>query len=183
MEQTTTKISRSWGATIGYLVGAVVALGVSVLLFMSIVEGAITLGIALIPAVVGVILLYMAFGGSGTSTCPGCGAPLGGLSTKANDGVLCASCHNYSEGKDGTLWQTDQNRVADEPIFSSPLPAELNFPSECCVCGQAAVIREKISLRTQNASSAVTASAVGVTTSTEVSVEVPHCAEHKGGAR
>jgi hypothetical protein len=39
MEKRTTKISRSWGATIGYLIGAVFALGVSVLLFMSIVEG------------------------------------------------------------------------------------------------------------------------------------------------
>jgi hypothetical protein len=183
MENTTTRISRSWRSTIGYLIGAIGALGVSVLLFVTIVEGTITAGIALIPAVVGLILLYMAFGGAGTTACPACGAPLGGLSTKANDGVLCGSCHTYSEGKGGMLWQTDPSRIADEPIFSSPLPPEFKFPSGCCVCGGPAAGRETIKLRTQNASSAVTASTVGVTTSTEVSVEVPHCAEHKGGAR
>jgi hypothetical protein len=183
MEKRSTGISRSWKATIGYLIGGVVALGVSVLLFATIVDGAITTGIALIPAIVGLILLYMAFGGAGTAACPGCGAELGGLSTKANDGVLCSSCHTYCEGKDGALWRTDPNRIADEPIFSSPLPAEFKFPGGCCVCGKPAEGNETIKLRTQNASSAITASTVGVTSSTEVSVGVPHCAEHNGGAR
>jgi hypothetical protein len=180
---TTTRVSRSWKATIGNLIGGIGALGISVLLFATIVEGAITTGIALIPAVVGLILVYMALGGAGTGSCPVCGAALGGLSTKANDGVLCPSCHNYSEGKDGLLWQTDPNRIADEPMFSSPLPPEFKFPDGCCVCGRPAEGRETIRLRTQNASSAVTASTVGVTSSTEVSLGVPHCTEHKGGAR
>jgi hypothetical protein len=183
MEKTTTKISRSWGATIGYLIGAIVALGISIALFMSIVEGPVTFGFALIPAIVAIILVFMSFGGAGASTCPICGAQLSGLSTKSNDGVLCASCHRYSEGKDGSLWQTDENRIADEPIFTSPLPEKFTFPSECCVCGKPGVSREKISLRMQNASSALTGATVGVTTSTTVSVEVPHCVEHKEGAR
>ena len=183
MEKRTTKISRSWGATIGYLIGAIVALGISIALFMSIVEGPITFGIALIPAILALILLFMSFGGAGTSTCPICGAQLSGLSTKSNDGVLCASCHRYSEGKDGLLWQTDENRIADDAIFTSPLPAQFTFPSVCCVCGKPEVSREKITLRMQNSSSVVTAATVGVTTSTTVSVEVPHCAEHKEGAR
>jgi hypothetical protein len=183
MEKRTTKISRSWGATIGYLIGAIVALGISIALFMSIVEGPFTFGFALIPAIVALILLFMSFGGAGTSTCPICGAQLSGLSTKSNDGVLCASCHRYSEGKDGLLCPTDENRIADEPIFSSPLPEQFTFPGECCICAKPGVSREKISLRMQNSSSVVTAATVGVTTSTTVSVEVPHCAEHKGGAR
>jgi hypothetical protein len=183
MENTTTRISRSWNATIGYLVGAILAIGISVLLFATIAEGPVTVGIALIPGVVGGIFLYMAFGGAGTAACPVCGATLGGLSTRVNDGVLCPSCHVYSEGTDGALWRTDPNRVADEPIFSSPLPPEFKFPSGCCVCGRPAAGSETIKLRTQNASSAVTASTVGVTTSTEVSIGVPHCAEHTGGAR
>ena len=62
MEKRTTKISRSWGATIGYLVGAIVALGISIALFMTIVEGPFTLGFALIPAIVALILLFMSFG-------------------------------------------------------------------------------------------------------------------------
>lgn len=183
MEKRTTKISRSWGATIGYLIGAIVALGLSILLFMYIVEGPVTFGIALIPAIIALILLYMSFGGAGTTTCPVCDAQLGGLSTKSNDGVLCANCHRYSEGEDGVLWQTDENRIADEPIFSSPLPERFTFPSECCVCGKPETRRDKISFRTQNASSAITAPIAGVTTSTTISVEVPHCAEHKEGAR
>ena len=183
MEKRTTKISRSWGATIGYLIGAIVGFGISIALFMSIVEGPITFGIALIPAILALILLFMSFGGSGQSTCPICGTQLSGLSTKSNDGVLCANCHRYSEGKDGLLWQTDENRIADDPLFTSPLPAEFTFPGVCCICGRPEVGREKITLQTQNTSSVVTAATVGLTTSTTVSVEVPHCAEHKGGAR
>ncbi|HZS49072.1 MAG TPA: hypothetical protein VFC63_28645 [Blastocatellia bacterium] len=149
---------------------------------MTIVEGPFTIGIALIPAIVGVILVFMAFGGSGIETCPTCNAALSGLSTKSNEGVLCNGCRRYMEGTGGQLWQTDDNRIADNAIFASPLPQRFNFPGGCCVCGQPEAGREKISLRTQNASSVVTASTVGVTTSTEVSVEVPHCAQHKGGA-
>jgi hypothetical protein len=183
MEKRTTKISRSWGATVGFLIGGIVALGISAVVFMTISEGPVTFGIALIPAIVGLILVGMSFGGSGRTTCPACDAQLGGLSTKSNDGVLCLNCHRHSEGKDGLLWPTDENRIADEPIFSSPLPEQFTFLSGCCACGRPEVGREKIILRMQNNSSALTAATVGVTTSTTVSVEVPHCAEHEGGAR
>ena len=67
MEKRTTKISRSWSATIGFSIGAIVALGISILLFISIVEGPFTFGIALIPAIVALILLFMSFGGAGQS--------------------------------------------------------------------------------------------------------------------
>jgi hypothetical protein len=183
MEKKTTQITRSWGATVGYLIGGLVALGLSVVLFMTIVEGPVTVGIALIPGIVALILFYMSFGGAGTATCPNCAAPLSGLSTKANDGVLCDKCHAYAEGQGGQLWVTDANRIADVPLFGSPLPEQFNFPPGCCVCGQPDAGREQISLRMQKASSAVTAPTIGVTTDQIVSVEVPHCAEHKGGAR
>jgi hypothetical protein len=183
MERKTTTISRSWGATIGYLIGGIVALAVSALLFMTIVEGPVTFGFALIPAIVALMLIYMSFGGAGTSTCPGCGASLSGLGVKTNDGVLCGSCHRYAEGQGGSLWLTDETRIADDAIFSSPLPEQFSFPQGCCVCGTAETRHEKISFTTQNASSALTAPTIGVTTSTKISVEVPHCAEHKDGAR
>lgn len=73
---------------------------------MTIVGGAVTFGVALIPGIVGLMLLYMSLGGAGTSACPVCAAPLAGLSTKANHGVLCGGCHNYVEGKGRLLWQT-----------------------------------------------------------------------------
>ncbi|MGI8787306.1 MAG: hypothetical protein ACR2HG_06050 [Pyrinomonadaceae bacterium] len=182
MEKIQKKISRSWGATIGYLIGALVAGGISVLLFMTIVGGAVTFGIALIPAIISLLLFAMSFGGSGVSVCPNCAAPLDGLSTKSNDGVLCRACHRYFEGKDGLLWQTDENRVADNPIFSSPLPEEFAFPKYCCVCGSPETSRETISYTTQNASSVITAPTIGVRTDTKISVGVPHCSQHKGGA-
>jgi hypothetical protein len=182
MENKKTNVSRSWGRTIGYLIGALVLLGISVVLFMSIVEGPMTIGIALLPAIVGVILFFMAFGGAGAAACPVCGASLTALSTKSNDGVLCTSCHHYLEGNDGLLWTTDESRVAEDAIFSSPLPQPFTFPQGCCVCGGVEVGREKISLQNQNASSVITAQ-VGVTSYTTVSVEVPYCAAHKGGAR
>ena len=183
MDKEKTKISRSWGATFGFMAGALILLVVSVLLFTTIVEGPITIGLALIPAVAAFALLFMAFGGSGTSSCPVCNQPLSGLSTKANDGVLCTHCHNYLEGRDGLLWQTDQDRVAEEAIFASPLPERFVFPQGCCVCGEKEVGMEQISLQSQNASSAVTAPVAGVTTRTIVSVEVPHCDLHKSGAQ
>jgi hypothetical protein len=183
MEIRTTKISRSWGATIGYLIGAVFALGVSVLLFMSIVEGPISLGIALIPAIIALFLLYSSFGGAGTGSCPICDSPLSGLSTKSNDGVVCRNCHRYSEGQGGLLRETDENRVAAAPMFSTLLPAQFAFPAGCCVCGGLEVNRETISLQSQNASSVITAPTVGVTTDTTVSIVVPHCAQHRGGAQ
>jgi hypothetical protein len=183
MEKRTTKVTRSWGATIGYMIGAIIALGVCVLLSITIAEGPVTVGIALIPGILGIILLFMSFGGSGTSTCPVCDAPLAGLSTKSNDGVLCDACHNYVEGKGGLLRQTDADRVAEEPLFGSPLPDQFNFPPGCCVCGAPEARREQIKFRTQNASSVLTAPTVGITTSTEVSVAVPHCVAHKDGAR
>ena len=183
MEKQKTKISRSWGATFGFFGGALVLFVVSILLFTTIVEGPITIGFALIPAVAAVALLFMAFGGSGKSNCPVCNQSLSGLSTKANDGVLCTGCQNYLEGKDGLLWQTDGNRVADDAIFTSPLPQRFIFPRGCCVCGGKEASLEPISMQTQNASSAVTAPVAGVTTRTIVSVEVPHCVEHKGGAQ
>ncbi|HZJ45031.1 MAG TPA: hypothetical protein VFD63_14755 [Pyrinomonadaceae bacterium] len=183
MEKTKTKISRSWGTTFGFLIGALVLFVLSILLFMTIVEGPVTIGVALIPGVAGVVLLFMAFGGSGRTSCPLCNKSLNGLSTKANDGVLCTGCHNYLEGQGGLLWQTDEDRVADEALFTSPLPEQFIFPRGCSVCGGKEVGLEQIRMSSQNASSAITAPTVGVTTRTIVSVEVPHCAQHKGGAQ
>jgi hypothetical protein len=182
MEKTTSTVTRSWGATIGYLIGGVIMLAISALLFVFLVEGPVTLGIALIPAIVALILIYMSFGGAGTAVCPACRSPLSGLGTKRNDGVLCPHCGRYCEGTNGLLLLTDLNRVAEDPLFASPLPSQFAFPNGCCICGGPETKREKVSLRTQDASSAITAPTVGVTTTTTVSVEVPHCAEHNGGA-
>jgi hypothetical protein len=180
--QARSPINRSWKSTIGYLIGGVVCAGISVLLFMMIASGPITIGIALIPGVLALILFYMAVGGAGECSCPSCGKPLSGLSTGANNGVLCPGCHHYFEGKNGELWATDDTLVADAPTFASIVPEKFAFPPGCCVCGKESTRNIPISLHTTNASSVVTQSTIGLTTSTRTTVEVPHCGEHKDGA-
>lgn len=182
MTATPTKITRSTSATFRNLGIGVVAIALTVWLCRTIASGPITTGIALLPGVVGLICLYMAFAGSGNAACPACATPLSGLSTGSNEGVNCPNCHGYFEGKDGLLAPTDENRIAENPIFSTALPTAFDFPPGCCVCGLPETHREKVSLRTQDASSALTESTIGVTSSTTTSVEVPHCANHAGGA-
>jgi len=187
----TTKVARSWKATFGNLIGALVALALSGLLFKTIADGAITIGIALLPGVLGLVLLYMAFGGSGHAACPSCGAALSGLSTGANDGVLCEKCLAFAEGTQGTLTATDPSRVADKPVFGTVLPAQYHWPQGCCVCGASPTQGQKIRTNLQNHGSAmallgVSAATGGAVTGragyTAVEVEVPHCASHKEGA-
>jgi hypothetical protein len=187
----TSKVVRNWKSTFGYLIGGLVALGLSVVLFMTIVEGTITAGIALLPGVLGLILLGMAVGGSGEAACPSCGAKLGGLSTGANDGVLCEKCHAFAEGTQGTLAPTNPARVADKPLFGTLLPAQYQWPQGCCVCGAQATRGEKVQAHLQNQGSALKLIGVSAVTGgavtgrpgyTLVEVEVPHCAAHKDGA-
>ncbi len=70
MEKRTTTITRSWGATVGYVIGGLAALGLSVVLFVTIAEGSVTVGIALIPGIVGLTLLYVSLGGAGRAPAP-----------------------------------------------------------------------------------------------------------------
>ena len=180
-----TPITRSWSTTLAYLVGGIACLALSVILFMTIASGPVTIGIALIPAILALILLGMSLSGAGTAACPACGGQLSGLSTSTNDGVNCPQCHGYFEGTNGTLHATDPGRIADTPTFTSPLPEQFSFPEGCCVCGKPATHREKVSMESMNASSAVTANAipgVGFTSHTRTTVEVPHCDDHKDGA-
>ena len=180
--QARSTIKRSWKSTIGFLIGGLVSAALSFLLFITIVSGPVTIGIALIPAVIALILFYMAVGGAGECPCPACGKPLTGLSTGANDGVLCRQCLQYLEGKNGQLWPTDDARIADSPSFASLIPEQFAFPPGCCVCGKDATRKIPVTLYTTNASSAVTQSTIGLTSSTRTTVEVPHCADHKDGA-
>ena len=177
-----TKITRSMVATVGYFASGLVAIALCVWLCKVMARGTISTGIALIPGLVGVVLVGLAFVAAGTGTCPACGAEVGGLSTTDNDGVHCEKCRAYLEGKNGELQKTDENRVAATPIFATSLPEKFEFPAVCCVCRGPETRREKVSLTTKDASSALTESTLGVSSTTKTSVEVPHCAQHKGGA-
>jgi len=191
MSDNESRIQRSVGTTIGYAVGGLAGLGLSGLLFKTICEGPVTFGIALIPGIVGLILLGMAIGGSGVAPCPGCGAQVTSLSTGTNDGVLCGGCKKFLEGKDGALRVTGESRIADTPLFGALLPESFAWPEGCCVCGKPAVRRDAISVSLPSAASAgkgaaVTALTGGAVTQTgggvRYTVEVPHCGDHREGA-
>ena len=191
MGDATSRIQRSASSTIGSLIGGLVAAVISGLLFWLIVEGPITIGIALCPAIVAIILFWTAVSGSGVAPCPGCGAQVTGLSTGSNDGVLCAGCKKFLEGKAGILQVTDPQRVADSPLFGTVLPESFAWPEMCCLCAQPATRREAVSVSLPSAAStgknlAVDVLSGGAVTSTgggtRYTVEVPHCAAHQHGA-
>jgi hypothetical protein len=178
------KITRSWSTTLTYAgVGIVCAfIGVAIFLWTS---GGIWLGsIALGLFIVALICLWMAAFSSGQATCPGCGKALSSIGTSKNEGVFCEGCHKYLEGTGGELWVTDPNTVAKNPLFTSPLPETFTFPAGCCVCGKPETHRVKVSTTTQGGGDAAVGLATGgnVRSSTRISVEVPHCDEHKDGA-
>lgn len=173
-------IKRSWKSTIRNLVIALVCIGIAVPMWMYMVEGPITVGIACLPSIVALIMLYMAFAGSGEGVCPLCGKTIPNISVGGP--VLCDSCHKYLDTKGAVLAETDPGRIEATPTFTANLPVTFVFPDCCCVCGKAADHKQKISTSQMNASSAVTNPTIGVTSTTTISVEVPHCAEHKDGA-
>ena len=191
MAEATTRIQRSTSSTIGSLLGGLVAAALSALLFWQFVEGPITLGFALIPAIIALVLFWTAISGSATAPCPGCGALVAGLSTGANDGVLCAGCKRFLEGTAGELRVTDEQRVADSPLFGTPLPESFGWPEGCCLCARPATRRETVSISMPSAAAAGKNLAVDAVTGdaltstgggTRYTVEVPHCAEHQHGA-
>ena len=177
-----TKITRSWNATVGYGIGAVVVVGILIVLFIKIAEGRFKFRLAVLVGV-GIVLLFLATLfllvmslNANAANCPACGKRLNGLSAKSNDGILCHNCRTYVEGSDGMIWRTDENRVAEKPMFCSPLPEEPVFPNQCCVCGGASTHLEKISRLLGTARSPNPSNRW-------VSVDVPHCADHEGGAQ
>ena len=179
---TKSRIERSWKTTFIYLgIGvALAAGGVAIFLFSSGGAWLGSFGIVLVLAAL--FLFWMAISGAGECACPGCGKPLTGLKTGANEGVLCSECHQYFEGTGGELHATDESKVSSSPTYACLLPEKFTFPEGCCVCGKPETHRVTISTTTQGGGDAAIAVTTGVRTSTRISVEVPHCAEHKDGA-
>ena len=168
--------------TFAYLGAAVAIGGIGVAIFVFTSGGPWMGAIAVALVIVALICIYMAVGSAGVCACPGCGKELSGIGTGKNEGVHCGACHQYFEGNGGELWATDESKVASSPVFSSPLPETFNFPEGCCVCGKPETHRVKISTTTQGGGNVALEAATGVRSSARISVEVPHCAEHKDGA-
>ena len=191
MDRKTSKVTRSWKATLTNLGVGVAAGGLSVVLFATLVSGTVTFGIAAIPMVVAFIFLYLAFKGSAVSTCPECANSLDGLAAGANDGVLCRSCLKYLEGTGGELRATDEGRIADQPLFRAKAPQPQVWPEGCCVCGAKATRGEEVhvTIPTKGDISGHAALALGTGGmlissggGIRYTVTVPYCDGHKEGA-
>lgn len=139
--------------------------------FLSLVA-TIVLGAIAFVTLVGAIIEFTE---SGKALCPNCGEKLSNLSPTTNDCVFCEKCHTYLEGKDHLLGRTDENRIADSPIFKAHITKGDPFlPEYCCVCGKPAVRRETIA--------PTKAPEASGQPNLFVSLNIPHCAEHEKGA-
>jgi hypothetical protein len=146
--------------------------------FRSLGSGFLFLVAIIVLGVVGLIFLGLSIDefGLGKAPCPNCGAKLENLGV-SNDGLFCNNCETYLEGFDRWLWPTDDNRIADTPIFNAQLTNDkLVFPPDCCVCGKKAVRQDIFELSRQPGSPGL----YNITNKFS-SVAVPHCAEHTKG--
>ena len=163
------RIRRSKRRTVIGYVGGSVAAGVALGLMLTLWRHPAAASFAAVPLAFALILFWMAVAGSGYAPCPGCSTRIENLSLDTNDGVLCRGCRKYLEGREGYLKRTSDDRVAETPLFGVTLPETLEWPWSCCLCEKASSRREPISLDASSPAGAV-------------KIEVPHCADHQGGA-
>jgi hypothetical protein len=167
----TSLIRRSLGHTVGAVVGGLVASCATAMLIALLWKHPVAAATSVFPLAAAVILFWKAVAGSGIAPCPACGIRIDGLSTVSNDGVLCNGCKKYLESREGYLRVTFENRVADTPLFGVTLPELFRLPQVCCVCAKPAAQLEPLSVK-----------ALDSKDSRRVTADVPHCAEHHGGA-
>lgn len=112
-------------------------------------------------------MVVIAFKFPGVAQCPGCGAKIFGLDPEGdNIGHQCEVCRLFVSSDKGQLMPMPEQWVAIIPTFGVVVGAPPGEPPElCCVC--AAPATRKLPLQKEN----------------KPYLEMPHCAEHEGGAR
>ena len=193
LDRRTTRVRLSWDHVGCSLIGAAGAGGIVLLLLLfrpdyylerfglfQIFDELLGLEATLMTAVIlltalSVLALAFAFFGAGVSACPACHERQGGLSLESNHPTPCENCGNYFAGEAGLLWQLEDTYLADTPTFCAPLPRSPIFPDVCCVCGVRTTDCETVTLWVPVAETEAKRTAV--------TFDVPHCAQHKGGAR
>lgn len=142
------------------------------------------------------------------ASCPACGAEvkvarLSALTGEADKYNACEACWTYFEGKDA-LTAMAPDSVAPSPAFRAPLPyedlryatagasigqivapgaqervVEAKWPARCAACGRASTKSERVAQTV-----VVQGQGMGGVVSKRVTLvaQVPHCAEHSGGA-
>lgn len=160
-------VARSWARTLAFL-GAALLSGFAAL------NGG---WIAVLFATLAIIFVGVAIWGSGTASCPNCGARLTGLMTSADE--RCNHCGRYVEVRQRRAWEIDPERVDANRPFAVPLGESFRMPELCAACGRPATKFETVSMETRESSSAISLT-VGVF---QNSIAVPHCDSHSGGGR
>ncbi|MGE0713442.1 MAG: hypothetical protein AB7N76_36225 [Planctomycetota bacterium] len=168
-ELRSTPLRRRWGATLGWGLLAVVALGYAGLAFSK--EGLIApVGVAL---ALGLVFVGLVVTGSHTGTCFACGEELGAF---LGSPVRCPWCGIYGEARGGAYRELPVEDVRSIPTFAHPVGSGLSFPPRCCGCDGPATRTEKVEQ---------TLSTPGLLLDTlhRVSLEVPHCDACRGSAK
>ncbi|MFA6317554.1 MAG: hypothetical protein WC943_09055 [Elusimicrobiota bacterium] len=172
---TESRISRSWPHTLLLGVPGLALIVWSVLLLR---EDASGWGLF-----AGVAGLFCAAGGAlvaGSAACPACGGTLTYLSPLMTTPYSrCPACGGYFRGEGGVVRPIAPDHVADAPEFRIVLPERFILPGLCAACGATASRAESATLgiRLVNGPASLTAQEAAL------SLEVPHCGQHQGGAK
>lgn len=182
-----TTITRDWRATIWWLVpGATIFLGSCLLLWRG---GPWLIGVFTLGS------LYLCWRGFQTGTvakCPSCDLPIHGVSITNNQATLCPYCTQYLSGRDGELWPTAEDYVADDCVFRTYVVDYVKpaLPEGCCVCGAPATRTEEITYVEKDEpvaeNLAVGVASLGllkVVKNSTFAMSIPHCNAHTAGAR
>ncbi|MBI5883950.1 MAG: hypothetical protein HZB91_12700 [Elusimicrobia bacterium] len=170
-----TRITRSWPHTL-LLGGFGLALAIwAIFLFREDSTGwGLFVGAAGAFCLAGSALL------GGKAPCPDCGGTLAYLSPMMKTPYnKCPDCGAYFRGEAGLVRAIEPDHAADVPQFSITLPEKFVLPGLCCACGAPADRAETVSLgiRLVHGPASLTAQAA------TLSLEVPHCGKHQGGAK
>ncbi|MFC1576272.1 hypothetical protein ACFL3J_01225 [Candidatus Omnitrophota bacterium] len=171
-----TDITRSW-PTLLFFVGLGVALWV-VAFFLGRADHG---GWAFILWLISFCCIVAGFLISGTGRCPNCGSELTQLMMIGKIAYeKCPACGIYLESEKKKLRAIELERIADKPEFSIVLPKKFTMPRICCVCGKTASRNERVTI---DLSLVKNPSTSFFGTKAELSIDVPHCSEHKKGAK
>jgi len=124
-------------------------------------------------------------GGFAEAPCPGCGELLKFQFEKQARIMKCEACGVWSEGTE-TMARVPDDRVADYPVFTTPMPADgVRWPTRpdgeraCPLCDAAATGTQKIE---GSDPLGLTAAAVSPVSVRRVhSIDAPVCPEHTDG--
>lgn len=145
---------------------------------------------AFFAALFGLGLICFAAFGCYECPCPDCGKPVS--MDGATGFVRCPHCKRYAQPTRQGLDRLSSDFVADVPVFGIPFERELQLPEACCVCRKAATRSTTLGAKMENTLPGGSVGeglkknvmlGAGVRPMLEVSVDVPHCDEHKAEAR